>query len=100
MHRLEERRLSFQVFTHLALHARHVIRVHQRVPVERDIVVIDIIAKHGLPARGQLDAFGLAVEVPDAVIGGHVDKLAALVDIAEYRPVVEQLQARRQGRTD
>jgi hypothetical protein len=68
VYRLEKLCLAFKVLTHSRLHASDIIRVHQVVPVEFDVFLFRIVAKHGFPAPRQIDALCLAVKIPNPVI--------------------------------
>ena len=52
VHTLEELRLAVQVLAHFCLHARHIVGMHQSVPVRRHIFVVLVITKHRFPAPG------------------------------------------------
>ena len=60
------------------------------------VLVIGIVAKHRLPATRQIDAFGLSVEVPDAVVRRQRDEFLPLAKIRHQFPVAQSLQAGRQ----
>ncbi len=100
MDAFEEFGLAFEMFAHLLLHPRHVVRVHKPVPVGQHVFLLDVIAEHVLPAPRQLDALRVPVEIPDAVIGRQVDELIALLVLVEEIGALHALEAGRQGGAD
>ncbi len=94
MHGLEKRRLALEVLAHARLHARHVVRVHEVVPVEQHVLVVLVVTEHLLPAPRQVDALGQPVEIPDAVVRGHRNQLVALAQLAEDFLVAKPLEPR------
>ena len=79
VHRFEKRRLPREVLLHLGLYARHIVRMHELVPVQHDVLAVGPVTEHGPPAARQRNALGFAIEVPYAVIGGGRNQRIALV---------------------
>ena len=84
MNGFKKRRLTCKMFTHLRLHACDVVRMHEAIPIEYDILVIGVITKHGFPASRQVNALGIAVKIPDAIIRGHRDQRVTFLQLIEH----------------
>ncbi len=100
MHGFEKLGLALEMFAHLRLDPGHVVRVHQAVPVRQHVVLVFRVAEHGLPATRQTDALRLPVEIPDAVIRGHVDEGVAFFHFLEQVDRAHALEAGCKGSAD
>ena len=96
----EDRRLTGDVVAYRRLHARQIVRMHQTAPVRRAAHILIRVAEHGLPARREVDLVAFHVEVPQAVIGGGLGKIGALLELGEARFDADALEARGQARAD
>ena len=93
MYGLEEFGLALEMFTHFRLDPGHVVRVYKAIPVRQHVFLIFRVTEHGFPAAGELDAFRLTVEIPDAVIGSQIDQRITLLHLLEQIDDAHALQS-------
>ena len=90
---LENRRLARHVIADGGLHARHVVRMHQRAPVRRLPHVGFVVAQHRLPARRQIHAIVEGVEIPEAVVRAVQGQFVALFQVAQVALDLDALES-------
>ena len=100
MYGLEEIGLAGEVVLHFRLHVRHVGRVNESVPIKQYVIVIEVVPEHCLPASRQVDALGIAVEVPDTVIRCGINELVALVHFIQDITILGPFEANGQRCAD